>query len=190
VLALLFTAATGSGTSAGDSGIAITVGKIAVSEGLKPGGRYDLPSVGVINTGTKRQAYELTVDYIDGQTEKRPSPRWIEFAPRSFVLDAGEAQTVRIHLELPTGADPGDYFAYIQAQSTNSLDQSIQAAVATKLSFSVKSTNWFDAQKTRINRWLDGASPWPQVLVIASLAAVALRIASKRVRFRLPFEPR
>jgi hypothetical protein len=173
-----------------DSGVGISLGSINVDDDLKPGGRYALPEVTVINTGDSREEYQLAITYIEDYPAKRPAPDWVEFQPQRFVLDSGDAQPVVVRVTVPSGAEPGDYFALIEAQMVGDANESVQASVATKLRFAVAEGSWLDAKRRQINRWLDDAAPWPYIAAGGLLMGIALRVSSRRLKFRLPFEPR
>ena len=192
VLALLlsFLVVVSSPDADADAGIGITMGKIQVDEELKPGGRYALPAVGVINTGDRQQQYRVLISYLEEGGTLRPPQRWVELDPSRFVLDAGKTQTVGVTITLPAGAEPGHYFALIEAQMVNEGDQSLQAGVATKLTFSVAESGWLEATRRQINNLIDDTMPWSFLLPGLALAAVVLRASQRWLRFRLPFEMR
>jgi len=96
-------------------GVGVNLGKIEIDEPLKPGGIYNFPSIGVINTGDEPGDYELDVTYHQDQPELRPAKEWFSFSPSSFHLEAGQSQSVAIKLALPVRVKPGDYFAYLEA---------------------------------------------------------------------------
>jgi hypothetical protein len=176
--------------SVAERGVGVTVGEIAVDDSVKPGGQYKLPPIGILNTGSQAEDYHLGLAYLTNRTERRPANNWIKFDPPVARIEPGSSRMVDVRLEVPTNAKSGDYFVLLEASVGDEKTDTMLAGAATKLTFTVAPSSWLDAQRTRINRWLDDASPWPQVLVIGGVAAVVLRIASKRVRFRLPFEPR
>lgn len=178
-----------SGPSEADPGVGITLSKIEVNDGLKAGSRVDLPAIGVFNTGTSRQDYEMVVSTRGSQAELRPNPNWIEANPPRFSLAPGQSQQVELHLTVPAGASVGQYLALIEAQ-VDDPGQPIQAGVAAKLTFAIVETSWYEARKRQLDGWLDDAQPWTTIVPIALLVAIAFRWSSRRVRFRLPFEPR
>jgi len=177
-------------TASADSGIGITPGRIQVNDVLKPGGRYELPSLAVINTGDEKQTYEVVLSFEDGNGLQRPAPSWMKIEPKKFALDGQESRSVSVNISLPGGVEPGDYFAYLEAKMVNDSGQSIHASVATQLAFTVGESGWLDTLVRQINNLLDDASPWIYIVAAGGLAVAALRWSSRRVRFRLPFEPR
>jgi hypothetical protein len=91
---------------------------------------------------------------------------------------------VDVRLTLPSGADAGEYFAYLEAHPvTNAEGVSVSVAAATKVSFTVKDASWLEAQRTRVNRWLDDN----QVL-IWGLVAVVLGALLYRYRSLFPWQ--
>lgn len=173
-----------------ERGVGVTLGEIAVNEDVKPGGQYYLPQIGVLNTGSTAEDYRLGLAFLTNRRELRPAESWISFDPPIVRIEPGASQMVDIKLEVPTSAKPGDYFVLLEATVGDESTDTMLAGAATKLTFTVAPSSWLDAQVTRINRWLDEASPWPGLAAIGLLLAVVLRWSSGRVRFRLPFEPR
>jgi hypothetical protein len=176
--------------SVAERGVGVTVGEIAVNDNVKPGGQYTLPQIGILNTGSQAEDYHLGLAFLTNRTERRPADSWIKFDPPVTRIEPGASRMVDVKLAVPTNAKSGDYFVLLEASVGDQKTDTMLAGAATKLTFTVAPSSWLEAQKTRVNRWFDDASPWPQVFAIAGVAAVVLRIASKRVRFRLPFEPR
>ena len=48
-------------------GVGVNLGKIEIDEPLKPGGIYNLPILGVVNTGDTEGDYELEITYQQDQ---------------------------------------------------------------------------------------------------------------------------
>jgi len=194
-LALLAIVAAGLGTrdAFAGPGVGVNVANIEVSDLLKPGGGYTLPPVGVINTGDQPGDYEVYVTYLHDQPERRPSQPWFEFQPRRFFLEPNQTQRVGIRVELPSGATPGDYFAFIEARPVVDTEGvSIGVAAATKLSFTVQPSSWLAAQRLHVSRLLRDLEPW-SYLIEGLILAGALVYAARRyspVRVRSPFERR
>ena len=172
-----------------DKGVGVDVGSVEVGTSLKPGRGHYLPRFGVINTGDEATGYELSVGYLDGQTSRRPDQTWFSFDPQSFSLDPGLTREVRVEINLPASAEPGEYAALLRAQtvSEHQTGTTFGVAAATRLSFTVSSTGWLSAQRHAIDRWLNDHSPWvylvPGVLLLAYLAT---RVG--RVPFRVRVE--
>ena len=174
-----------------DPGVGVNLGRIEINDRLAPGGSYNLPVLGVLNTGSDPGDYEVVITYLGDQSQKRPPAGWFSFQPQRFYLEAKQAESVNIRLTLPTGADPGDYFAFIEAHPLNeSQGVRISIAAATKLSFTVKPSNWFEAQRVQINRYIDDNEPWSYVIPGAALTALLLLTLRRFFRVRLRLERR
>ena len=168
-----------------DRGVGVNVGMIQVEDRLVRGGSYTLPVVGVINTGDEPGDYMVEVGYLQGQLGKPPPKSWFRFQPERFFLSAGETKNVAVQLNLPTNAEPGDYFALIEAHPlVQGTGVTIGAAAATKLTFTVEPSSWLDAQRVRINRFLDANQLW---LIGAPLTLMSAVIA---LRFKQLFRVR
>jgi hypothetical protein len=175
----------------GDQGVGITVGVIQVDEALSRGGSYSLPDLGVLNTGDEAGSYEVSVSYSSSQTQKAPPTGWFDLQPRTFFLAPGTSQSVQVRLTVPTGASPGDYFAYLEARPLGAgPNAAVSVSAATKLSFTVKPSSWLAAQRLRFNRFLDDNQPWSWLLPALALLALAFWALRKLLPYRLrsPFE--
>jgi hypothetical protein len=174
-----------------DRGVGISTGEITVATRLAPGAGYELPRISVSNTGDVVTSYEVTLTYLEGQAQRRPEAAWFDFDPRRFTLEPGEARDVIIALTIPTSAEPGEYFALLQAKTAP--DQpgatSVGVAAATKLGFSVSASGWLDAQWRGLNRRLDDAFPWTFV-VAGAVAGAFLATKAGRLPFRIRLERR
>jgi uncharacterized membrane protein len=98
-----------------DLGVGVSLGDIAIQDSLSPGGRYRLPSLAVINTGDVQSDYGIRVSFQHNQSELRPPQAWLDFSPQRFPLEPNQSQAVSITLTIPTNAEPGDYFAFLEA---------------------------------------------------------------------------
>ena len=176
-----------------DRGVGVNLGRIDVQDRLKPGGSYLLPGLGVINTGDEAGNYRLEVTYVEGQNQRRPPPSWLEFTPERFFLAPGQSRTIDIRIELPSGATPGDYFAFIEARPAAEAEGvTVGVAAATRLTFTVEPSSWLAAQRLRVSRFLRDIEPWSYV-VEGLILAGALAYLGRRyspVRLRNPFERR
>ena len=174
-----------------DRGVGVTLGAIDVDERLVRGGAYSLPLLGVINTGSEPGQYELAVTYLEDQKQLRPPEAWFDFQPQRFYLEADEVRNVSVRLQLPSSAGPGDYFAYLEAHRVdNEQGVAVGAAAATKLSFSIKPTGWFETLRVRFNRLLDENEPWSYLLPLLALSGLAFWALSRRLRVQLRIERR
>jgi len=182
--------ATGSSARA-DVGVGVNLGRIEIDDDLSPGGRYRLPTLGVINTGDEPGDYEVVISYLADQEERRPPEDWFEFDPQRFFLEAGETQAVNIRISLPTGARPDDYFALIEAHPVSTEEGvTIGVAAATKLTFTVKPSSQFSAWLLQIRYFFDDSSPWSYVIPSSLAALLLLYLLRRFFRLRLRIERR
>ena len=78
-------------------GVGVNLGKIELDEPLKPGGIYNFPSLGIINTGDEAGDYEVAVTYHQDQPQLRAEKEWFDFSPSQFHLEAGKSQSVAVN---------------------------------------------------------------------------------------------
>jgi hypothetical protein len=125
--------------STADTGVGVDLAEINIDEVLAAGNVYNLPAVGVVNTGDGAADYEVEITYMSGQEEMTPSADWFQFDPQTFNLEAGTSKKVSISLHIPEDASPGKYFALIEAHPVveGGAGAIIGIAAATKLRFSV-----------------------------------------------------
>jgi len=169
-------------------GVGVNIGKIEIDEPLKPGGIYNFPSLGVINTGDEPGEYELEVTYHQDQPELRPSQEWFSFEPEQFHLEPGQSQSVAVKLTLPVKTKPGDYFAYLEAHPIIKAKEgatTIGVAAATKAYFTVVPANIWQAITHRISSFFEMYSPWPYVVLAIVIAAIIIAIFKKFFAFQI-----
>ena len=170
----------------GGVGVGVNLGKIEIDEPLKPGGIYNFPSIGVINTGDEAGDYELAVTYHQDQPEQRPAQEWFTFTPSSFHLKPGESQSVAVQLALPLKMTPGDYFAYLEAHPVIKAGPgtTIGVAAATKTYFSVAPANIFQAITHRISSFVVNNAPWTYVVLAIVAGAIAIALFKRFFAFQ------
>lgn len=179
------------GVGHAERGVGVNLGRIKIEDRLSPGGAYVLPVLGVINTGDEAGEYEVVVTHLEGQRQFPAAPDWFTLQPQRFFLDPGKVQNVSIRLTIPTGADPGDYFGYIEAHILGSQEgATIGAAAATELSFTVKPSSWLAAQRARVKRYVDDSEPWSYLIPAAFLAVLLVLLVRRSFRIRLRVERR
>jgi hypothetical protein len=172
-----------------DRGVGVSLGAIEIEDRLKPGASYELPILGVLNPGDEPGDYEVVISYLDGQPQRRPAQKWFDFQPQRFRLEAGAVQNVTIRLTLPTGADPGSYYAFIQASSiVEGQGATIGAAAAARLAFEVRPATWLDAQRTKAARLLDENQTRLMLISGALLLLISTAFLRKNYRFKMPIE--
>lgn len=159
-------------------GVGVNTGKIEVSEKLKAGMIYKLPSITIINTGDEPSEYITSVAYQQSQPEFKPKQDWFIFSPAKFHLEPGKAQIVEIKINLPLKIEPGDYFAYLEGRPVATVTEgktTLGVAAASKLYFTViPASIWHGIYYKIISFWKVYA-PWPQrtigiIVIIISLA--------------------
>lgn len=148
-------------------GVGVGTGKIQVEEKLTPGLIYSLPILTVLNTGDEPSDYEVSVAFQQSQPELKPLSGWFIFNPQKFFLEPGGVQNVEVKLNLPLQIEPGNYFAYLEAQPVKKAIQgktTIGVAAASKLYFTVVPANIFQAFYYKIISFYKVYDPWPQRL--------------------------
>jgi hypothetical protein len=191
LLLLMLAVATGllaghSGPAYADLGVGISHAAIAIEETLSQGGRYSVPSVTVTNTGTEPSRYEVTVTSIQDQRELIPDPNWFHFDPQSFDLEPGQSRTVTIALHVGDGAEPGDYFALIEAHPIQAESGvTVGVAAATKLTFEVEPSSFLELWRLRIAHFFEDTGPYSIVIPPIIAGLILLTILSRRFRLRI-----
>jgi hypothetical protein len=185
VLGLSFAAvAFGGAAPAGAStGVSIDVGAIAITEVLKAGEEYRLPTFGVRNPGTEPTSYVIVVSYMANQPAMQPPAEWFTFSPGSLSLDGGQSKPVSARITLPAGAEPGEYLALIgpkiDGQGTGA---QVGAGAAAKVTFTVEPSTWIEGVLRQIWRLVQ-ENPWAVALVLLVVALVLLRFLRHRFSF-------
>ena len=180
------------GTVWAQAGVGVNVGKIQVDESLAPGGIYQLPSVGVINTGHDASDYSVKITSLADQEELTPSEDWFSFSPSVFHLEPGESRPVAIQLDIPITARPGDYFTLVAASPvvTDAPGVVIGVAAATKLYFTVRPSNRFMASALWVYYRVNDTAPY-SYLTAGLLVLLILGYFGKRhLRIQIRVERR
>ena len=171
-------------------GVGVGTGKIEIDNPMKAGLIYDLPSLVVVNTGDEPSDYSVAIQHRENQTQLIPSEEWFNFEPLNFSLEPGKTQVVNIKLTLPIkGAQPGDYFAFLQAFPVKKAEvsgTSIGVAAAAKLYFTVAPANIFIGLYYRVVSLFVIYSPWSYIVSAVILLAI-LGVLFKRF-FKLNFK--
>lgn len=168
-------------------GVGVNLGKIKIDEPLKPGGIYNLPVIGVINTGDEAGDYELDITYHQDQPEIRPAQKWFIFNPSQFSLGPGESQNVAVKLSLPVKIKPGEYFAYIEAHPVvqSGPGTTIGIAAATKTYFTVAPANIWQAIIWRVYSFFGIYAPWSYIILIITIGAILITIFRQYFSFQV-----
>lgn len=168
-------------------GVGVNLGKIEIDEPLRPGGIYNFPSIGVINTGDEPGEYEFAVTYHQDQPEQRPAEEWFVFSPSSFHLEPGQSQAVAVKLALPVKMKPGEYFAYLEAHPVIKAGPgtTIGVAAATKTYFTVEPANIWQAILWRVSTFFAVYAPWTYVVLAIVAGAVLITIFRRFFAFQI-----
>ena len=177
ILLLVFS----TGKTLASLGVGVGVGKIQVDQKLKPGQIYNLPPITVLNTGDTPSDYTLVIEHQEKQPQIIPQSDWFGFSPSTFHLESKKVKEVKITLNLPINAKPGDYFAYLEAhpvKKTKAGTTSVNIAAATKLYFTVVPASLLAAIYYKLLSLWNILSPWPQIIlggVIIFLSGVLVK---------------
>ena len=167
------------------SGVGIMPGIIRVDKPLLPGGRYDLPSLQVLNTGNESSDYGVELASMAEQEELQPPADFIIISPTSFHLEPGANQVVSLSLDIPVKAKPGDYLAYVEAHPVatgGGGGMQIGVAAATKLYFTVKPANVFVAVANSIANFFTRNSPGSYIVLGVIVLGLLLFFLRRRIR--------
>jgi len=168
-------------------GVGVNLGKIELDKPLKPGGIYNFPSLGVINTGDEAGDYEVAVTYHQDQPQLRATQEWFDFSPAQFHLEAGKSQSVAVKLNLPMKVKPGDYFCYLEAHPIIKAGPgtTIGVAAATKTYFTVAPANIWQAIYYRVSFFFAANAPLSYVVLAVVAAAIIIAIFRKFFAFKI-----
>jgi hypothetical protein len=145
--------------------------------------------MGVRNPGTEQTRYELHASGLELDGRDAPPEEWFHFSPARLTLKPGETRRVRIRIELPTRADPGDYAALVGPQIvTTGAGAHVGAAAASRVTFTVEPATWLQARWLKLKTFFDDNSPWSWL--VPTLALVAILGRQLRSRFALRIERR
>jgi hypothetical protein len=186
LLVLLMIALAGGGPAEASKGVRIDVGRIAVEQRLAPGGSYRLPVIGVSNPGTQATTYRMGASYVAGQKGRRPAETWFRFSPGQFTLAPGRTQAVKTRLDIPTGAEPGDYAALVEATIvSDAKGAQVGAAAAARLTFTVEPSNWLEAWWLKLKTWFSDQTPWSWLVPALVLGALLAWWVGRRFSFQI-----
>jgi len=167
------------------SGVGIMPGIIRVDEPLLPGGRYNLSSLQVLNTGSEASDYGVELASMAEQEELQPPYDFIIINPTSFHLEPGANQVVSLSLDIPIRAKPGDYLAYIEAHpvAIGARDgMQIGVAAATKLYFTVKPANVFVGIINFIASFFTRTAPVSYIVLGVIVLGLVIFFLRRRIR--------
>lgn len=169
-------------------GVGVGAGKIMLTQPLKPGTIYQLPSFPVINTGDEGANYGISIEYNEVQAQLKPKQDWFTFSPTTFHLAPGKSQVVQVSVAVPVKAVPGEYFAYLEAHPIKADIAgvtSIGVAAASKLSFTVAPANIFQGIYYRLVSLVTRGAPWTYIAIGLLALWVLIRILKKYFKFNI-----
>jgi hypothetical protein len=162
-------------------GVGVQAGPVRLSGAAHPGGRYSLPSVFVVNTGTQPESVAIVVERISPGSGRTIPPAWVSVSSAPVRLAHNQSARIPLWLTVPSGAAPGRYFSDVVAKGTASLSAggaNLGVAAATDLEFTVvagaASTGWLT-----VPGWL---LPFIAAVIVAAAAAVVVRRSGFRIR--------
>lgn len=151
-----------------DRGVALDLSRVTITDRLLPGGGYRLPVFGVRNPGDERARYRMAVSIVTGQAGRQPPSEWFRFAPAGFSLGPGRSRPVQVRLDLPAGADPGDYAAIVGPQLLSSGGGAqVGAGAAAHVSFTVEPSTLLEAYWLEVRGFLGRHMPWTWAVPLA-----------------------
>ncbi|MBM4445644.1 MAG: hypothetical protein FJ020_10175, partial [Chloroflexi bacterium] len=135
------------------AGTNVDLAEIRVDEALMPGEVYQLPTVGVLNTGDRAGSYMAMIARASDEAEPVPYADWFQFEPQSFDLEPGASARVAVSLRLPADARAGDYSVLIAVHPVTGGRGATagEDAAATRLHFSVKAMDGGFFQRTALH---------------------------------------
>lgn len=167
-------------------GVAVDLGRIEIDQQLTPGGSYRLPVMGVRNPGTERTSYELHASGLQLGGRDAPPENWFRFSPARLTLAPGESRPVKIRIELPTGADPGDYAALVGPQIVaNGSGAQVGAAAASRVTFSVEPASSLQAWWLELKTLVGDNAPWSWLVPVLALSTLLAWRVRSRFAFRI-----
>ena len=176
LLALVLSVCLVAPVGAATIGVGVGTGKIRPDSPLLPGLTYNMPAVAVFNSGDTEGDYEMTVQFNETQPERKPPAEWITFSPQQFKLKPGGSQEVKVTVQPTSSAEPGIYFAYLEARpakADTSTATSIKIAAATKFTFEVPPANdWQRLYYILLDFWNKN-----QGVLVPALSVLALFVA-------------
>jgi hypothetical protein len=160
-------------------GIGVQDGPVRLASVAQPGKSYDLPPVGVINTGTHAEAVSVHVERVSRGGGRLVPPSWVEATGPSVRLLPHHATRIPLKLTVPADAKPGVYLSdivVVAATANPAGTANLGVAAATKLEFSVGPA---PAPGAAVPPW----SWWAAAgLVLLTISAMGIRRSGLRVR--------
>ena len=168
-------------------GVGIMPGIIRVDKELMPGGRYKLPDLQAVNTGSEASRYEIVVARMEEQDELQPPVTYVSFSPVSFDLEADKSQVISLALDIPINAKPGDYLAYVEAHPVSPANggTSIGIAAAAKIYFTIKPANTLAGIGNAIGNFFSRTSPASYIILGAIMLGILVFFLRRRMKLEV-----
>lgn len=174
-------------TASAKVGVGIGAGEIRLTELVKPGEIYTLPSLRIFNTGDETTTYGMGVAYHQDNPQMRPRKDWFVFSPATFTILPAESQEVLVTMIVPVKAEQGDYFAFLESGpvGTDKPGTTVGIAVATKLFFTVAPANIWQAVLHRVSAFFRIHSPWSWIGLGIALFVILVFLFRKFFSFNI-----
>jgi hypothetical protein len=167
-------------------GVAIDLGRIEIEQKLTPGGSYRLPVMGIRNPGSEVTSYALKASPLRLKGKEAPPESWFRFSPAKLTLKPDQTRAVKVRIELPTGADPGDYVALVGPQIvTRGRGAQVGAGAASRVTFTVEPATWLQAEWLKFKTFFSDGAPWSYVLPLVLLLTLLAYRVRRRFAFRI-----
>jgi hypothetical protein len=175
-----------SATSFASVGVGVQAGPVRLTGAAHPGGRYALPPVFVVNTGTQPESVVIAIERISPGSGRTVPPAWVATSSAPVRLAHDQSARIPLSLTVPEGAAPGRYFSDVVAKGTAQAavgGANLGVAAATDLEFSV-APGVVQSGGLSAPSWL-----LPYVLAVIVIAAVAVVVRRTGVRIRIERGP-
>jgi hypothetical protein len=160
-------------------GIGVQDGPVRLASVASPGHSYDLPPVGVINTGTHAEAVGVRIERVSPGPGRPVPPSWVQATGPSVRLLPRHATRIPLKLTVPADAKPGAYLSDIVVVAVTPASAgkaNIGVAAATKLEFRVGPAPAPGAAVPPWTWWAAGG------LVLLTIVTVGIRRSGLRIR--------
>ncbi len=162
-------------------GVGVQAGPVRLSGAAHPGGRYALPSVYVVNTGTQPESVAIAIQRISAGIGRTVPPGWIAVSSAPVRLAHAQSARIPLSLTVPANAAPGRYFSDVVVKGLAPLSAggaNLGVAAATDLEFTVQ-RGAVATGGVSVPGWL---LPYVVAVIVAGAAAVVLRRTGIRIR--------
>jgi hypothetical protein len=170
-----------SATSFASVGVGVQAGPVRLTGAAHPGGRYTLPPVFVVNTGTQPESVVIAIARISPGSGRTVPPAWVSASSGPVRLAHDQSARIPLSLTVPTDAAPGRYFSDVVAKGTAQLSAggaNLGVAAATDLEFTVV-RGAAAGGGASVPGWL---LPYVVAVIVITAAAVVVRRAGVRIR--------